>query len=186
MYGVMGEFYQFFYFNMIKCQRWNQYTTIPRPQGVALFVSSTVRGHDDVGRAIRRTIIRYVNLTIVMVLRMLSPELQKKLPHLTTFVEAELLSKDELRILDKINEHYPGTPSWNLPLVWAGTIVAKAKQVGRIDSDHHVAVIIEELNKIRMQCNYLVYYNTVRYGIEKIQKFSMVYFPTIADAKKFL
>lgn len=85
---------------------------------MALFVSSTVHGHDEVGKALRRTIIRYVNLSITMILRKLSPRLQRRLPFQSSLVDAGLLNDNELAIFEEMDEAYPGNSSWNLPLAW--------------------------------------------------------------------
>jgi Bestrophin, RFP-TM, chloride channel len=39
---------------------WDQYMVIPWPYSIAVYVSSTLHGYDEVGRAMRRTIMRYV------------------------------------------------------------------------------------------------------------------------------
>lgn len=47
-------------------------------------------------------------------------------------------------------------------ILQSATIVAKARQIGRINDELHVKSILEEINKIRVQCAFLVYYNTVQ------------------------
>lgn len=49
-----------FFVTIINGRWWNQYMNIPWPYGIAVYVSSTLHGYDEVGRAMRRTIMRYV------------------------------------------------------------------------------------------------------------------------------
>lgn len=49
-----------FFVSNIMTRWWNQYQSIPWPNSIAVFVSSTIHGYDEVGRAMRRTIMRYV------------------------------------------------------------------------------------------------------------------------------
>lgn len=49
-----------FFVSNVMTRWWNQYMSIPSPTSVAVFVSSTIHGYDEVGRAMRRTIMRYL------------------------------------------------------------------------------------------------------------------------------
>lgn len=56
-----------FFVSIIMARWWNQYMSIPRPTSCAVYVSSLLHGHDEIGRAMRRTIMRYVCVSITMV-----------------------------------------------------------------------------------------------------------------------
>lgn len=49
-----------FYVSIVMTRWWNQYTAIPWPDSIAVFVSATIHGNDERGRLMRRTIVRYV------------------------------------------------------------------------------------------------------------------------------
>lgn len=49
-----------FFCSQVFTRWWDQYQSIPWPFGIAVYVSSTIQGYDEVGRALRRTIMRYV------------------------------------------------------------------------------------------------------------------------------
>lgn len=49
-----------FFVSNIMSRWWSQYMTIPSITGIAVYVSSTLHGYDELGRAMRRTIMRYV------------------------------------------------------------------------------------------------------------------------------
>lgn len=48
-----------FFVSNVMTRWWNQYQAIPFPTSIAVYVSSTLQGFDDMGRAMRRTIMRY-------------------------------------------------------------------------------------------------------------------------------
>lgn len=48
-----------------------------------------------------------------------------------------------------------------LPIVWAASIITRARKEGRIRDDFAVKTIIDELNKFRGQCGVLIAYDTI-------------------------
>lgn len=50
---------------------------------------------------------------------------------------------------------FPGYAKNFLPIVWAASIVKRAKKEGRIEDDHAVKTIIKELDKFRGLCGSL-------------------------------
>lgn len=81
--------------------------TIPWPYSISVYVSSTLQGYDEVGRAMRRTILRYVNLSQVMVFRVLSPRVRKRFPKMDDLIDAGLINENELYILQDLDRKYP-------------------------------------------------------------------------------
>jgi len=51
---------------------------------VALYVT----GNDEYGRMVRRTLMRYLNLTLILVLRSISSAVKRRFPTLEHLVEA--------------------------------------------------------------------------------------------------
>lgn len=49
-----------FFVTNVMTRWWNQFKAIPWPYGMAVYVSGNITGYDEVGRAMRRTIMRYV------------------------------------------------------------------------------------------------------------------------------
>uniref|UniRef100_A0A8C4Y2Y8 Bestrophin homolog n=1 Tax=Gopherus evgoodei TaxID=1825980 RepID=A0A8C4Y2Y8_9SAUR len=59
-------------------------------------ISSTVHGKDEKGRILRRSLIRYANLSSVLILRSVSTRVLKRFPTMDHLVEAgELISGPE-------------------------------------------------------------------------------------------
>ncbi|XP_052738280.1 bestrophin-4 isoform X2 [Bicyclus anynana] len=150
-----------FYVTVVMNRWWSQYTTIPWPDSIAVFVSASIHGQDERGRLMRRTILRYVCLCLTMVLTMISPRVKKRFPTHGNLVEAGLLLENEKLILENLNEKFPKPSKHWLPIVWATSIVTRARKEGRIRDDFAVKTIIDELNKFRGQAGLLLSYDTI-------------------------
>lgn len=140
---------------------WNQYISIPWPDPIAVFVSAHVHGQDERGRVMRRTIMRYVCLCLTMVLTNIAPRVKKRFPSLDNFIESGLLNENEKEIIESLNKSFPRHSKHWLPIVWAASIVTRARKEGRIRDDFAVKTVIDELNKFRGQCGVLISYDTI-------------------------
>lgn len=150
-----------FYVTIVMTRWWNQYTSIPWPDPIAVFVSANVHGQDERGRVMRRTIMRYVCLCFTMVLTNISPRVKKRFPTIDHLVEAGLLNENEHKIMHDLNQKFPRHSKHWLPIVWAASIVTRARKEGRCRDDFAVKTIIDELNKFRGQCGLLISYDTI-------------------------
>ncbi|XP_066145238.1 bestrophin-4 isoform X1 [Euwallacea fornicatus] len=150
-----------FYVSVVMTRWWNQYTAIPFPDPLAVFVSATVHGQDERGRVMRRTIMRYVCLSVTMTFTMIAPRVKKRFPTLDHFVEAGLLHISEKEIMLDLNKKFPKYSKHWLPIVWASSIITRARKEGRIRDDFAVKTLIDELNKFRGQCGLLLSFDTI-------------------------
>ncbi|KAL5238667.1 hypothetical protein ACI65C_006077 [Semiaphis heraclei] len=150
-----------FYISIIMQRWWDQYCSIPWPDPIAVYVSSHIHGQDERGRLMRRTIMRYVCLGLTMVFSNISPRVKKRFPTLDHFVEAGLLLENEKTIVLDLNDKFPRHSKHWLPVVWATSIVTRARKEGRIRDDFAVKTIIDELNKFRGQCGLLLNYDSI-------------------------
>uniref|UniRef100_A0A8C2KUK7 Bestrophin homolog n=1 Tax=Cyprinus carpio TaxID=7962 RepID=A0A8C2KUK7_CYPCA len=60
----------------------------PLPDNLMMVVSGNVHGTDERGRLLRRTLMRYANLSSVLILRSISTRVRKRFPNLEDIVEA--------------------------------------------------------------------------------------------------
>ncbi|XP_043283504.1 bestrophin-4 [Venturia canescens] len=150
-----------FYVSIVMTRWWNQYVAIPWPDSIAVFVSATIHGNDERGRLMRRTIVRYVCVCLTIVLTSVSPRVKKRFPTLDHFVDAGLLLENELAIFQSLNAKFPKPSKHWLPIVWASSIVTRARKEGRIRDDFAVKTLIDELNKFRGHCGSLIHYDTI-------------------------
>ncbi|KAK2581959.1 hypothetical protein KPH14_002400 [Odynerus spinipes] len=150
-----------FYVSIVMTRWWNQYMVIPWPDSIAVFVSATIHGNDERGRLMRRTIVRYVCVCLTLVLANVSPRVKKRFPTLEHFVDSGLLLENELTIFQSLNAKFPKPSKHWLPIVWASSIVTRARKEGRIRDDFAVKTLIDELNKFRGMCGNLIHYDTI-------------------------
>ena len=150
-----------FYVSIVMTRWWNQYMVIPWPDSIAVFVSATIHGNDERGRLMRRTIVRYVCVCLTLVLAMVSPRVKKRFPTMEHFVDTGLLLENELAIFQSLNTKFPKPSKHWLPIVWASSIVTRARKEGRIRDDFAVKTLIDELNKFRGLCGSLMHYDTI-------------------------
>jgi bestrophin, other len=97
-----------FFISSVFTRWWDQFRCIQTPTTLAVIVSSNLQGYDEEGRAMRRTIMRYVCLSITMVFRVLSPRVQRRFPLMSDLIEAGLINENELAIIDDLNNKFPG------------------------------------------------------------------------------
>ncbi|XP_012261538.1 bestrophin-4 [Athalia rosae] len=150
-----------FYVSLVMTRWWAQYMVIPWPDSIAVFVSATIHGQDERGRLMRRTIVRYTCVCLTLVLTNISPRVKKRFPTLDHFVDAGLLLENELAIFQSLNAKFPKPSKHWLPIVWASSIVTRARKEGRIRDDFAVKTLIDELNKFRGNAGRLIHYDMI-------------------------
>ncbi|KAH8380219.1 hypothetical protein KR009_009504 [Drosophila setifemur] len=150
-----------FYVAIIVDRWWSQYITVPWPDPLAVYVSALVRGQDEHGRLMRRTIMRYMCLALTMVLSMISPVIKRRFPTYDQLIEVGLLNANEANIIKAMDVKFPKHPKYWMPIIWASSIVTRARKEGRIWDDFSLKSMIDELNKFRSGCNMLIHYDTI-------------------------
>ncbi|KAJ1523655.1 hypothetical protein ONE63_001497 [Megalurothrips usitatus] len=149
-----------FYVSLVIKRWWDQYVSIPWPDNLALFVSALVHGQDERGRLMRRTVMRYVNLSLVLTLRMVSPRVKMRFPTMEHLVEAGLLQPTERKIFEDL-ERKTNHPKYWLPLVWASGVLTRARKEGRVTNDFSLKTLIDELNIFRAGCGKLLSFDWI-------------------------
>lgn len=150
-----------FYVQIVMTRWWDQYMTIPWPDTLAVYVSAHLHGQDERGRLMRRTIMRYVCLCLTMVLCNVSPRVKKRFPSHDHLVEAGLLMENERDVIEHFNEKFPRYPKNWMCIVWASSIVTRARKEGRIRDDFSLKTIIDELNIFRGMCAVMLHYDAI-------------------------
>lgn len=85
---VFDCFHAGFYVTVAFNRWWGQYTSFPLPDNLMMSVSGNVHGADEKGRLLRRTLMRYANLSSVLILRSISTRVRRRFPTLGHIVEA--------------------------------------------------------------------------------------------------
>ncbi|XP_066447728.1 bestrophin-3-like isoform X3 [Eleutherodactylus coqui] len=123
-----------------------------------LLISSNVHGRDEYGRLLRRTLMRYVNLTSLLIFRSVSTAVYKRFPTMDHVVEAGFMTSDERKYFENLNS--PHLKYW-VPVVWFGNLASKARTEGRIRESVDLQIMLNEMNRYRSWCGLLFGYDWV-------------------------
>lgn len=106
----------------------------------------------------RRTLVRYLNLANILVLRRVSLVAKKRFPEMHHVREAGFITDDEINLYHKLTpwtQQHGGQKTreydtfW-VPLEWFCTLCSKARLEGRIESDPALALMVEV--NVLMEC----------------------------------
>ncbi|XP_053142597.1 bestrophin-1 [Hemicordylus capensis] len=147
-----------FYVTLVVSRWWGQYESIPWPDRIMNLVSSSVDGKDEYGRLLRRTLMRYINLLSVLILRSVSTAVFKRFPSIEHVVRAGLMTPEEHKKFDSLNS--PHNKFW-IPCVWFSNLAVKARNDGRIRDSVLLQGILNEMNTLRSQCGRLYGYDWI-------------------------
>ncbi|NXL62826.1 BEST4 protein, partial [Chordeiles acutipennis] len=147
-----------FYVTLIVNRWWGQYTSIPLPDQLMCVISSNVHGRDERGRILRRTLIRYANLSAVLILRSISTRVLKRFPTMDHVVEAGFMTQDERKKFESLHSDF--NKYW-IPCVWFTNLAAQARRDGSIRDDVALRLLMDELNLYRAKCSMLFHYDWI-------------------------
>ncbi|KAJ3595568.1 hypothetical protein NHX12_004871 [Muraenolepis orangiensis] len=147
-----------FYVTLAFNRWWSQYMSFPLPDSLMMVVSGSVRGGDQRGRLLRRTLMRYANLSSVLILRSISTRVRKRFPSLEHMVDAGFMTAKDLEKLESLDSDF--NKYW-MPLAWFSQLAAQAREEGRVTSDVALKLLMEELNKYRAKCSLLFHYDWI-------------------------
>ncbi|KAM9283132.1 LOW QUALITY PROTEIN: bestrophin-4 [Morus bassanus] len=141
-----------FYVTLIVNWWWAQYPSIPLPDQLMCVISSNVHGKVERGRILQRTLIRYANLSAVLILSSVSTRVLKRFPTMDHVVEAGFVTQDEHKKFESLHSDF--NKYW-IPCVWFTNLAAQARQDGRIHDDVALRLLMDELNLYRAKCSML-------------------------------
>ncbi|XP_040566717.1 bestrophin-4 [Lepeophtheirus salmonis] len=183
-----------FYVSHVVSRWWDQYKTIPWPDGVAFKVNAYCRGknkhQNDEIRSIRRNVVRYTCAAIIETLRMVSCKVKKRFPTMNHLVEAGILTDKEVKMIE--NAHKKTTYleySYWVPLYWASELINQAYQKGYIQQSKYVMDIHGELTKIRTECGLILSYDWISFPLVYTQVVTLalnLYFGATLVGRQYL
>uniref|UniRef100_A0A183CDN9 Bestrophin homolog n=1 Tax=Globodera pallida TaxID=36090 RepID=A0A183CDN9_GLOPA len=144
------------FFVTIVFDRWKQiFQNIGFVDSPAFFICTYIRGETPQIKAIRRTIIRYLCLTQVLVLRDISIQVRKRFPNMESLVDSEFLELPELDLMEKVQNEFP---KYWMPINWIFSICFDLRKNGIIETDLQMNTILQECKlyreKLQNLCNY--------------------------------
>uniref|UniRef100_A0A3P9KIX8 Bestrophin homolog n=1 Tax=Oryzias latipes TaxID=8090 RepID=A0A3P9KIX8_ORYLA len=146
-----------FYVTLVVSRWWGQFENIPWPDRLAALVGGHVRGTDEASRLTRRALMRYVNLSGVLIYRSVSTAVYKRFPTTEHLVQA-LMTSEELRHFEELPS--PHNKFW-VPCMWFVNLALRARTEGRINNDVALTAILTELNSLRAKCMKLYGYDWI-------------------------
>ena len=84
-----------FYVSYVASRWWQQFLAIPWPDKLFHSVACFVEGFDEDSRMLRRSLMRYMNLALILVLRSISSAVKQRFPTLEHVVEAGFMTNQE-------------------------------------------------------------------------------------------
>ncbi|CAH8591501.1 unnamed protein product [Schistosoma turkestanicum] len=143
-----------FYVNLVVARWLQQFFCLPTPDAICLLLSTylsenpSVKDHKKLAngeeRALvfRRTITRYVNLASALCFYSISMSMKQRFPTLDSLVLCGLMTEQELEIYSNLEE---STSNFFVPLVWAISLITKAREENMIREERHVDALISQV-----------------------------------------
>ncbi|OQV12140.1 Bestrophin-3 [Hypsibius exemplaris] len=136
-----------FYVSFVVGRWWDQWNSYPWPDRLCFLIILYISGTDERSRLIRRTLVRYLNASSVLLTRSVSIVAKKRFPTFNHLVEAGLLTKEEFTYFEDLNIQY--AKYW-VPLVWFTKLVDQAKNESLFkDPSGGMKQIMDELMNFR-------------------------------------
>ncbi|XP_034935480.1 bestrophin-4-like [Chelonus insularis] len=148
-----------FYVAYVAARWWQQYMAIPWPDKVMHSVALYVIGNDEYGRMLRRSLMRYLNLSLILVLRSISSAVKRRFPTLDHVVDSGFMSSLELELFISVPSLEFNT-YW-IPCTWFINLLKEARKNNRLPDAQGLKIIMEEFNDFRSKCGLLWSYDWV-------------------------
>lgn len=125
---------------------------------------------------------------------LISPKIKKRFPTLSHLVESGLLTQEEKKILEEMEEQYVDYPhywyattlytenisviacSLRLPLSWASNIITESRHDGTIRTDLEIAKIHDELLQFKSKCEFLLKYDWISIPLVYTQVYFLYFY----------
>ena len=120
-----------FYVSQVVNRWWDQFMTLPWPDRLALKLVNFCPGTDDFHKNLRRTVMRYVNLSTVLVYRLVSQRVMDRFPDYDSLIKAKLMLPSEVSRLKKADKRTPHETTWT-PILWAMKLLTLARMEKKV------------------------------------------------------
>ncbi|KOX76000.1 Bestrophin-2 [Melipona quadrifasciata] len=156
-----------FYVSYVAQRWWQQYQAIPWPDKVMHLIALYVTGNDEYARMLRRAMMRYLNLSLILVLRSISSAVKKRFPTLDHVVDSGKCKYHIVGFMTALElDLFLAVPSvefntyW-IPCTWFINLLKEARQNHRIPDPQGLKLIMEEFNEFRTKCGLLWSYDWI-------------------------
>ena len=124
------------------------------------FFSSHIEGTDEETRALRRLLVRYLNLGSALIFQRISVSIRERYPDLASLQEDGFVTGPEIAELEAVIRPNNGCPYW-LPFIWIGQLLSEARRAGKIASDFALDRLLNEVDAFRGNCGTLYSYDWI-------------------------
>lgn len=159
------------FFVTLVVNRWiDQFNYLPTSDGISLLICAYIQipakvSHkkaliviaDEVA-VIRQSIARYINLAAVLCFQSIAPNVRKVYDNTRNYITSGLMTEKEHEFFGQVDVRYH---PFYVPLMWAITIVKRARAHGYISHERHMNALIDEILKFRRSLFTLLNYNSV-------------------------
>ncbi|KAK2727867.1 hypothetical protein QYM36_008369 [Artemia franciscana] len=139
-----------FYVTTIANRWWQQYVALPWPD------------KDEESRLIRRTLLRYTNLMMILVLRSISLAVKRRFPTLEHVVESGIMTKRELESFKSIQTEF--NTYW-IPSCWFVDLLRECRTTKKLIDPPGMRFVMQEFLDIRSKCSLLWSYDWISFPL---------------------
>ncbi|KAA3672998.1 uncharacterized protein DEA37_0014888 [Paragonimus westermani] len=172
-----------FYVALVVNRWWEQFQSLPWPDQIALYLTAFCHGTHETPTRIRRTIMRYVNLSFCIALRSISSRARLRFPTEDHLISAGLVTTEELEAYRNIPKI--GYTPYYAPLLWSVDMIVQARRDGHIKFDRAVEILNTEINSIRGLLGTIFSYDWVNLPLVYTQVAESLINPFGEDADDF-
>ena len=120
-----------FYVTQVVARYWDQFMSLPWPDRIAFKLVSYIPGKTKYVRTLRRTVMRYVNLSTVLVFRLVAAKVHSRFPDYRSLIQAKILLPHEATRLQAVDARTPHETTY-IPILWAMNLITQARKEGKI------------------------------------------------------
>jgi len=142
-----------FYVSYVASRWWQQFLAIPWPDKLFHSIACYVEGFDEESRMLRRSLMRYMNLALILVLRSISSAVKQRFPTLDHVVEAGFMTTTEKELFSAVPANEFNT-YW-VPCTWFIYRLQEATKKGKLLNQYSLENIMREFCEFRAKCGLL-------------------------------
>jgi len=148
-----------FYVSYVASRWWQQFLAIPWPDKLFHSIACYVPGFDEESRMLRRSLMRWMNLALILVLRSISSAVKQRFPSLDHVVEAGFMTVNEKKLFESVPANEFNT-YW-VPCTWFIFRLQEATKKGKLLNQYALENIMKEFCEFRAKCGLLWCYDWV-------------------------
>jgi len=148
-----------FYVSYVANRWWQQFLAIPWPDKLFHSIACYIEGFDEESRLLRRSLMRYMNLALILVLRSISSAVKQRFPTLDHVVEAGFMTTTEKELFSAVPANEFNT-YW-VPCTWFIYRIQEATRKGKLLNQYSLENIMKEFCEFRAKCGLLWCYDWV-------------------------